>query len=91
MIARFRLCVIATFIFGSESLRIESSATENRRQNSAGRGNFIKESKELEAITEDDKRILLNRLANYRANPNSAMDWTDMKKAIDDRYPPRQG
>jgi putative addiction module component (TIGR02574 family) len=50
----------------------------------------IKESKELEATTEDDKRILLNRLANYRANPNSAMDWTDMKKAIYDMYPPRQ-
>jgi hypothetical protein len=47
-------------------------------------------TKKVEAITEDDKRILLNRLANYRANPNSAMDWTGMKKAIYGRYPPGQ-
>ncbi|PIQ11592.1 MAG: hypothetical protein COW71_00275 [Ignavibacteriales bacterium CG18_big_fil_WC_8_21_14_2_50_31_20] len=46
----------------------------------------IKESQELEMISEDDKRILLNRLANYRANPSSATDWLNLKQEIYDRY-----
>ncbi len=46
----------------------------------------IKESQELEIISEDDKRILLNRLANYKANPDSATDWTNLKEEIYDRY-----
>ena len=46
----------------------------------------IKESQELEIISENDRRILLNRLANYRANPNSATDWMDLKQEVYDRY-----
>ncbi len=46
----------------------------------------IKKAKELEAISEEDKRILLNRLANYRANPNSSTDWTELKKETYRRY-----
>ena len=37
--------------------------------------NEIKESKELEPITDDEKRVLLNRLANYQSDPDSAIDW----------------
>lgn len=39
----------------------------------------IKESRALETISGDEKRTLLNRLANYRANPGSATDWTELK------------
>ena len=46
----------------------------------------IKESRALETISEDEKRILLNRLANYRANPGSATDWTELKEEIHRRY-----
>ncbi len=46
----------------------------------------IKESQELTSISEEDKKILLNRLANYRANPESATDWTNLKQDIYDRY-----
>ena len=46
----------------------------------------MKESQEFETISEDDKRILLNRLTNYRANPNSEIDWTTLKQEITDRY-----
>ncbi len=46
----------------------------------------IKESQELESISEDNKKILLNRLADYRANPNSATDWVNLKQEIHDRY-----
>ena len=46
----------------------------------------IKESQELETISEDDTRLLLNRLAQYRANPNSATDWTDLRQEMYARY-----
>lgn len=46
----------------------------------------IKDSRELETVSESDTRILLNRLANYRENPDSAIDWADLKKEIHDRY-----
>ncbi len=46
----------------------------------------IKESQELTSISEEDKKILLNRLANYRVNPESATDWTNLKQDIYDRY-----
>ncbi len=46
----------------------------------------IKESRELEPISEDDRALLLNRLENYRANPDSATDWTDLKQEIRNRY-----
>ena len=46
----------------------------------------IKEAQELETVSEDDKKILRNRLANFRANPDSAADWTNLKQEIHDRY-----
>ena len=46
----------------------------------------IKDSKELETVSENDKRILLNRLATYRANPDSATDWEELRQEIHDRY-----
>ncbi len=46
----------------------------------------IKESQELEAVSEDERRLLLNRLANYKANPRSAADWTELKQEIYKRY-----
>jgi putative addiction module component (TIGR02574 family) len=46
----------------------------------------IKESRELETISEEDKKLLLNRLANYRANPGSATDWSELRQEIYDRY-----
>ncbi len=39
----------------------------------------IKESKELEFVSDEEKRILLNRMANYRSNPGSAAEWSDLK------------
>ncbi len=46
----------------------------------------IKESQELTSVSEEDKKLLLNRLANYRANPKSATDWTNLKQDIYDKY-----
>ena len=46
----------------------------------------IKESQGLETVSEEDKKLLLNRLANYRANPDSATDWADLRQEIHDRY-----
>ncbi len=46
----------------------------------------IKESQELTSVSEEDKKLLLNRLANYRANPESATDWTALRQDIYDRY-----
>jgi putative addiction module component (TIGR02574 family) len=46
----------------------------------------IKESQEMETVSEDDRRLLLNRLANYRANPDSAADWAELRQEIHDRY-----
>jgi len=40
----------------------------------------IKESKYLEPVSEKEKQLLLNRLATYKANPDSAIDWTQLKK-----------
>jgi putative addiction module component (TIGR02574 family) len=40
----------------------------------------IKESKPLEAVPDEEKRLLLDRLANFRAKPASASDWTDLKR-----------
>jgi putative addiction module component (TIGR02574 family) len=45
----------------------------------------IKESKALEPISDEEKRLLLSRLANYRANPQSATDWTELKKEVYDK------
>lgn len=46
----------------------------------------IKESQELETVSEDEKRLLLNRLENYRSNPDSAVDWIQLKQEVYDRY-----
>lgn len=46
----------------------------------------IKESQELTSVSEEDKKLLLTRLANYRANPDSATNWTNLKQDIYDRY-----
>ena len=46
----------------------------------------IKESEELAQISEDDKRILLNRFANYKANPNAATDWSELRQEVYDRH-----
>ena len=46
----------------------------------------IKESRELEFVSGEEKRLLLNRLANYRSNPGSAKDWKDLKQEIYERY-----
>ncbi|MEW6089231.1 MAG: addiction module protein [bacterium] len=40
----------------------------------------IKESKELYPVSDEEKRLLVNRLANYRANPGSASDWANLKQ-----------
>ncbi len=45
----------------------------------------IKESKALEPISDEEKRLLLSRLADYRANPQSAIDWTELKKEVYDK------
>lgn len=46
----------------------------------------IKESRDLESISNEDKQILLNRLANYRENPDSATDWKILEQKVRDRY-----
>ena len=46
----------------------------------------IKESLELEAVSEEDKKLLLARLTYYRANPETATDWVDLKQEIHERY-----
>ncbi len=46
----------------------------------------IKDSRELETVSEDDRRILLDRLANYKADPDSATDWADLRQETYDRY-----
>jgi len=71
----------------------DSIFSEIRRLNVIERLNIIadiwdeiKESRELTSVSEEDKKILLDRLANYRANPESATDWTNLKQDIYDRY-----
>ena len=46
----------------------------------------IKESKELESVSDEDKSLLLNRLAHYRTNPESATDWRDLRQGIYEKY-----
>ncbi len=46
----------------------------------------IKESQELENISDNEKKILLKRLANYRDAPDSAKDWSDLKQEIYKKY-----
>jgi len=45
----------------------------------------IKESKDLEPVSEKEKQLLLNRLAKYKANPDSAIDWTQLKQEVSDK------
>jgi len=42
----------------------------------------IKESRELEFVSDEEKELLLNRLANYRSDPGSAKDWSDLKQEV---------
>ncbi len=46
----------------------------------------IKESQVLETVSEEEKALLLNRLANYRSDPDSATDWADLRQEVYDRY-----
>jgi len=47
----------------------------------------IKESRrELEFVSNEEKGLLLNRLADYRSNPGSAKDWTNLKQEVCERY-----
>jgi len=46
----------------------------------------IKESRELEFVSDKEKELLLNRLANYRSNPGSAKDLSDLKQDVYQRY-----
>lgn len=46
----------------------------------------IKDSEELEAVSESEKRLLLNRLANYRANPDSATEWGELRQEVHSEY-----
>nr|VFK66082.1 MAG: putative addiction module component, TIGR02574 family [Candidatus Kentron sp. UNK]VFK69371.1 MAG: putative addiction module component, TIGR02574 family [Candidatus Kentron sp. UNK] len=46
----------------------------------------IKESQELKTISEDDRELLLNRLANYRSDQGSATDWAKLKQEVHNRY-----
>ena len=34
----------------------------------------------------EEKQLLRNRLAHYKANPNSAVDWTKLRQEIHDKY-----
>lgn len=45
----------------------------------------IKDAQELEAISEADKTLLLNRLVNYKANPTTAEDWANLRQAVYDK------
>jgi putative addiction module component (TIGR02574 family) len=42
----------------------------------------IKDSQELEKVSEKDKKLLLSRLTNYRSNPSSATDWDILKQEV---------
>jgi len=46
----------------------------------------IKESRELEFVSDEEKELLLNRLVNYRSNPGSTKDWTYLKQEVYERY-----
>ena len=48
----------------------------------------IKESQELEMITEKEKALLLVRLENYHLNPHSASDWKNLRQEAYDKYAP---
>lgn len=42
----------------------------------------MRESRDLQYISEDEKHFLLERLENYRVNPDSAVDWVDLRQDI---------
>lgn len=46
----------------------------------------IKESRELETISDEEKKLLMNRLANYLSNPDSAIEWATLKQEVYDKY-----
>ncbi len=46
----------------------------------------MRESRDLQYVSEDEKNVLLERLENYRANPDSAVNWVDLKQEIFSKY-----
>lgn len=46
----------------------------------------IKEAEELEFVSDEDRKLLLDRLADYRSNPCSATDWTNLKEEVYRQY-----
>jgi putative addiction module component (TIGR02574 family) len=42
----------------------------------------IKDSEKTEVISHNEKEILLKRLARYKNNPDSAVDWETLKGAV---------
>ena len=46
----------------------------------------IKESDALEPISDEEKSLLFKRLSDYRENPDSAVDWRELKKEVYGRY-----
>nr|VFJ42763.1 MAG: hypothetical protein BECKDK2373C_GA0170839_100237 [Candidatus Kentron sp. DK] len=42
----------------------------------------IRDAQASEVISEEERKLLLARLANYRSNPDSATDWADLKQAV---------
>jgi len=42
----------------------------------------IKDSHEMAAVSDEEKKLLLDRLAHYRANPETATDWEDLKQEV---------
>lgn len=46
----------------------------------------IKDAQALEGISDDEKKILLNRLAKFKSNPDAAKDWSELKQEIHSRY-----
>ena len=47
--------------------------------------NEIKKSKELQIVTQNEKKLLMDRLANYESNPESAIDWATLKQEVYDK------
>jgi putative addiction module component (TIGR02574 family) len=46
----------------------------------------IKDSKDLVTIFDSEKELLKKRLEKYRANPDSSVDWDELKKEIYSKY-----
>ena len=76
-----------------DTININKIINEIRKLNVFDRLNIItdiwdeiKESKDLEPVSDEEKKLLLKRLEKYKADPDSATDWTQLKQEIYDRY-----